>query len=127
MRLPCLNRDEKIVLWSQGTLYIRNSWQEGYLFLTNKRLIFNNVTKITYETSLNDIIKLSIKKRLWFFGVRVKQLCIEFNSQRGQEKVYLTLANPQKWGNKIKESMTLMLAEGWGYNGANTESTSDTK
>jgi hypothetical protein len=126
MRSPDLKKGEKIILWSQCNLYIRDSWQQGYLFLTNSRLIFNHVTKLTYETSLNNIIKLSIEKRIWFFGVRVNQLCIYSNSERGQEKVYLALAEPKRWSGKIKESMTLMLAEGWGYNGANTESNSNT-
>lgn len=114
MRSPDLKKGEKIILWSQGSLYIRDSWQEGYLFLTSSRLIFNHVTKLTYETTLNNIIKLSIEKREWFLGVRLNQLRIDFNSERGEEKVYLALAKPKKWSYKIKESMTLMLAEGWG-------------
>ena len=126
MRSPDLKKGEKIILWSQSTLYMKNSWQQGYLFLTTSRLIFNQVTKLTYETDLKDIIKLRIEKKLWFFGVRVKQLCVDFNSEKGQEKVYLALANPEKWKYKIIESMTLMLAGGWDYNGANAESNSNT-
>ena len=100
MRLPNLLKGEKIILWSQSSLCMRDSWQEGYVFLTNRRLIFNQVTKLTYETSLNDIIKLSIEKRPWFFGVRVRQLCIDFRSEKGQEKIYLALAKPKKWSYK---------------------------
>jgi len=126
MRLPNLLKGEKIILWSQSSLCMRDSWQEGYVFLTNRRLIFNQVTKLTYETRLNDIIKVSIEKRPWFFGVRVRQVCIDFRTVKGIEKIYLALAKPKKWGYKIKESMTLMLAEGWGCNGANTKPAGDT-
>lgn len=129
MRLPDLQKDEKIIFSSQGTLCTlccRNSWREGHLFLTNKRLIFNYITKQVFETSLNNIRKLSIHKRTWLLGVRIRQVCIEANSKNGEEQVYIVLSKPKKWSYKIKESMTLMLAEGCGYNGTNAESTGNT-
>jgi hypothetical protein len=123
MRSPNLKNGEKIILLSQCTLYLRDSWQEGYLFLTNRRLIFNHVTKKTFESSLDNIVKLNIEKRVWFLGVRVRQLCIDVKGENGKSRVYIALAEPKKWSYRIKESMTLMLAEGWSYNGTDTEPT----
>ncbi len=126
MGIPCLNKGEKIIAQTQGSLKFRFLWQIGHLFLTNRRLLFIHITKQTYETNLDEIVDLSIKKRAWLFGVRVKQLCISFNSSRGQERVYIALAKSEKWIEMIKESMTLMLAERCGYNGANPESPGNT-
>lgn len=97
----------------------RCPWQLGHLWLTNKRLVFTHVTKQVFEISLDRVTELSVIKRIWLLGVRVKQLCINYGS--GQEQVYIALAEPEKWVEIIKESMTLLLAERWGYIGANQE------
>ncbi|TCO77368.1 hypothetical protein [Marinisporobacter balticus] len=127
MKTPCLNKGEKIILQAQGTLEYRGSRQLGYLFLTNKRLLFMQVTKKIFETDLDGIIDLSIVKRIFLLGVRVKQLCITLNYRRGQGRVYIAVKNPGKWSEMIKERMTLMLAERWGYNGAKPEAPSNTE
>lgn len=111
MRTIDLDENEKIIVWSQGTLWVRDSWQQGYFFLTNRRIIFNHVTKKTFETSLNNIIQLDIEKRSWFFGVRMKQLCIDFKCERGQDRAFIVLGKPEKWSGAIKDGMALMLAE----------------
>ena len=35
MKTIDLEENEKIILWSQGTLWVRDSWQQGYFFLTS--------------------------------------------------------------------------------------------
>ena len=55
------------------------------------------LAKKTFEISLNDIIKLSIEKRVWFFGVRIKQLCIDFKGEQGQERAFIALGKPRRW------------------------------
>lgn len=125
MRSIGLEENEKIILWSQGTLWVRDSWQQGYCFLTTRRIIFNHVSNKTFEISLNKIIKLSVEKRVWFFGVRIKQLCIDFKGERGQDRAFIVLGKPRRWNEAIKDSMTLMLAERGICNGTKSESASN--
>lgn len=122
-----LNQGEKIILKSQGTLYIKhsNSWRGSYLFLTNKRIFFTVGLNRPFETYLSEITNITIEKREWILGVRIRQLCIYFNSKKGEERAYIALAQPVKWRRNINESMALMLAEGCGYNGTVTKSTSN--
>jgi len=126
MRMPNLNEGEKIISHIQGSMQYQDSWRLGYVFLTNRRVVFLQVTKQIFEAKLDEIMDLSIVKRPWLFGVRVKQLSISVGCENREETIYIVLAEPKKWNNKIKESMSLMLAERWGYNGANPESPSDT-
>lgn len=126
MRTPYLNEGEKIISQVQGSLQHQDSWRLGYLFLTNRRIIFLQVTKQIFEAKLDEVMDLSIVKRAWLFGVRVRQLSISLSSEIRGKKTYIALAEPEKWNNKIKESMSLMLVERWGYNGANPEPPSDT-
>lgn len=121
-----MNKGEKIILRTQGLLQFRSPWQLGCLFLTNRRLLFIQGTKQSFETGLNGIVELNIVKRVMWIGVRVKQLCIAFNYGKRQERVYVALAEPENWSAMIKEHMTLILAERWGYNGANPEPPSNT-
>lgn len=121
-----LDNGEKMILKAQGTMQNRSMWQPGHLFLTNRRLIFIQVGKTILECSLNKIIGISIMQRNWLLGIKVKQLCIELNCGGGREHAYIAVTKPGEWVNMIKESMTLMLMERWGYNGAKPESPSNT-
>lgn len=112
-------KGEKIIFRTQGSLQFRASWQLSHLWLTNRRQVFTHVTKQVFEISLDQISELSVIKRMWMLGVRVKQLCLNYGS--GQEPVYIALAEPEKWVEMIKESMALLLAERWGYIAANPE------
>lgn len=125
MRTIDLDENEKIILCAQGTLWVSDSWQQGYFFLTNRRIIFNRVIKKTFEISLNNIIQLCIEKRAWFFGVRIKQLCIEFKCEGGQDRAFIALEKPERWASAIKDKMTLVLAEEVIRNGTNSESESN--
>ena len=117
-----LNSGEEMILQAQGSLQFGASWKPGHFFLTNRRLFFSHVAKkISFEVSLDEITGMSIAKRSWLLGVRVKQLSIGYSANLETEQVNITLAEPKKWVEAIKESMTLMLAERWSYNGANPE------
>ncbi len=126
MERICLHKGEKIILRAQGTFQSYISWKLGHLFLTNRRLLFIHITEQALEISLDDIIDMSIMKRPWLMGVRVKQLCIHFNHGKGQERAYIALVENEKWIDLIKENMTIMLAERWGDDGAKQEPPCDT-
>lgn len=118
---PSLHNGEKTIQSAQGSLQFHSSWQMGHLLLSSRQLLFTYGAKKIFEISLERIREICIMKRTWFLGVGVKQLCIDFNSGRGLEQVYIALAKPEKWADAIKESMTLRLAERWGYDEAGSE------
>lgn len=121
-----MDKEEKIILESQGTIEGRNAWQIGKLYLTGNRLFFIQTTKYLFEAELDRIIEITIKKRTWLLGCRVKQLCIDYHSENGENKVYIALAEPGKWVSDIKKAMALKLIERWGCNGSKPESPNDT-
>lgn len=122
-----LNSREELILQAQGSLQYGASWKQGRFFLTNRRLFFSHVSQKIFEVSLDEIAAMSIVKRRWLLGVRVKQLCIAYSANLDTEQVCITLAEPQKWVKVIRESLTLMLAERWSYHGANPELPSNTE
>jgi hypothetical protein len=119
--------NDDIVLKSQGSIEGRSAWQIGQLFLTRKSLYFVQMKTYLFEIELERIITISIKKRTWLLGCRVKQLYIEYFSARGEERVFIALAEPERWVSIIKKTMALKLIERWGYNGAKPESPGDSK
>lgn len=120
-------KGEKILLKSQSTLQINLAWQTGHLFLTDRRLIFTQVKKKVFECSLDKISEISVVQRKWLLGTRVRQLCIGVNFGGAGKHVYAALAKPEEWINAIKENMTRLLAERWGYNGTKPESPGNTE
>ncbi len=104
-----LGSGEKIRLKTQGTLLLRSTWQLGHLFLTDKRLIFIQANKTVMEFRLDKIVQVNTMQRSWLMGIKVRQLCMEFNSGSGREHAYIALAKPGEWVAAIKEAMALML------------------
>ncbi|EHI98562.1 hypothetical protein CDLVIII_1876 [Clostridium sp. DL-VIII] len=121
-----IDKGEKIILWSQGSLWVRDSWRQGYFFLTSRRIVFNNVAKKTLEIKLNNIIKLGIEKRVWILGIRIRQLCIDFEDEQGNKRAFIALGKPKTWSSAIKDSMTLSIAERGIFNGTDSESADNT-
>lgn len=117
-----LKYGEKIILKTQGTMQFRSTWQLGHLFLTNRRLVFINASKTAMECNLDKITEMRIMKRNWLLGIKTRQLYIELNGGNECGHVYIALAKPDELAGIIKESMTLMLVERRGYNGAEPES-----
>jgi hypothetical protein len=117
-----MNKEQNIILKSQGSMVVRSAWQIGQLFLSNKRIFFMQIKKCQFEINLDRIIEISIKKRTWLLGCKVKQLCIEYRGENGCEQVCIALAEPAKWVLTIKKTITLMLLERWDQNGAKPES-----
>lgn len=123
MQKVFVNKDEKGILQSQGTLKNMFQWKLGHLYLTDRRLFFVQSNKNIFQISLDEISALNIFKRTWLLGVSVKQLCIQY----GKKHVYIALAKPEKWVDAINEYKTLMLAERWGCCGAEPEPPGDTE
>ncbi|OYP33781.1 hypothetical protein C8E03_11441 [Lachnotalea glycerini] len=119
------DRKDNIILKSQGTIERRSAWQIGHLYLTGNNLYFMQMNKCLFEIGLDRIIKICIIKKTWLLGCKVKQLCIDYHSVKGEQQIYLALAEPEKWVSIIKKTMALKLIERRGYNGAKPESPND--
>ncbi len=122
-----LNHEERFILKAQGTIQLGLTWQPCQLFLTSRRLIFKQAARTILECSLDKIISISIVKRSWLMGINVKQIYIEINCASRREYAYIAIAQPNKLVHIMKESMTIMLAERWSYNGGKPESPGDTE
>lgn len=126
METVSLINGENIILESQGALHYKLSWYLGHLYLTDRQLLFIQVTQKKFGARLDQIIGINIAKKPWFMGNRVKQVCIDFDIGKGLEQACIALAEPEKWVVAIKDSMALVLAERCGYNGANPEPSNNT-
>lgn len=109
-----LNNGEKIISQAQCTAKTKFSFIQGHLYLTNKRIVFVQVTKEIFEISLDKIIEVSVAKKEWIFGCRIRQLYIMYKYGKRQQDEYIGIVNPEMWRDKIKECMTFMLMERWG-------------
>jgi hypothetical protein len=118
-------KEEIIILKSQATIKNRLTWRMGQLFLTGNRILFVQMTNKLFEVNLDGVIEISIFKRAWLLGCKVKQLCIAYQGQKEEEYVYIALADPEKWVHNIKKAITLRLIERWNYNGTKQESPND--
>lgn len=109
----CLYNGEKIILQTQCTVKENFSLIQGHLYLTNQRIVFVQFTKEIFEISLNKIIEVSVVKKEWILGARIKQLCIVYKFGKRQREDYMGIVNPEIWREPIKECMTFMLMERW--------------
>ncbi len=121
-----MDKEEMIILKSQGTIQNRMSWHLGHLHLTGNQLFFMQVKKNLFMVSLDRIIRIDILKRAWMLGCRVKQLCIVYQGQRGEECVYIALSDPEKWVHTIKKTIALRQIERWNHNATEQEPTNNT-
>lgn len=116
-----MDKEEMIIAKSQGSIDSRLTWRLGHLFLTGNKLYFIHMTKNLFMVDLDSIIRINILKRAWLLGCRVKQLCIVYHGQKGEECTYIALADPEKWVRYIKKTIALRQIERWNYNGTKQE------
>ena len=91
------------------------------MYITTNRLFLIQGTKWLFEAPLDRITDLSVVKRGWMLGVRIRQLSVSFESRGANRmRVYIALAEPEKGAEAIKASMALFLAhKKWGYDAGN--------
>jgi hypothetical protein len=112
VREPSLLAGEEVVLQAQGSFQEGRyglPWQLGYLYLTNNRLFFVQVTKRVFEVGLDEITGLKVVKRGWLLGVRINQIGVSFVSGGSKRTAFIGLERPERWMEAIKEGMTLAL------------------
>ena len=88
---------------------LSSSWRPGNLYLTNKRFLFVQITRILFQILLSQISGITIVKRSWILGKKVKQLFISYETDHGRRSSYIAVRNPEQWKEVAED-----LAEGAG-------------
>jgi len=108
-----LFEEEENILQASGSLQESRhglSWKLGSMCLTYRRLFFTQGTRQTFQVDLDKIKGLELVKRGWLLGVRIRQLCVSFQSGRVERVAYIGVKKPERWMEAIKDRMTLILA-----------------
>lgn len=92
-------KDEEIIMKEQGLYEHGIAWKPGHLYLTNKRIIFAQGTRIIFQGNLKNFVLCEIVKRKCILGKMVKQLRFVFESRR----VYIATRSVDDWVSVIGE------------------------
>ncbi len=112
--LPFLDKGENILLFSSGLLKenLRSGWKPGRFYLTNKRLLFFQPPRVSFQTLLENIINLTMEKRAVI--LRSKNVILVSYREPGREKVLQALIavnNIENWRRRIYERSLLIVNE----------------
>lgn len=111
---PFLDRGENILLSSSGLLKenLRSGWKPGRFYLTNKRLLFFQPPKVSFQTLLENIINLTMEKRAVI--LRSKNVILATYRKPEREKVLQVLIavnDIESWRRRIYERSLLIVNE----------------
>jgi len=112
--LPFLDRDEEVLLFNTGLLKenLRSGWKPGSFYLTNRRLLFFQPPRISFQTLLENITNLTIEKRAVI--LRSKNVILVTYREVEGEKVlqaWIAVNDIENWRRRIYERSLLMLNE----------------
>ena len=65
-----LVRGERLILYEQGGYYSRGTWQLGHLYLTDKRLLFQQAIRTMLDVSLQSIVGVAAQRGPYFLLAR---------------------------------------------------------
>lgn len=86
-------KNEEIIMKDQGLYEHGISWKPGHLYLTNKRIIFAQGTRIIFQGNLKNLVLCEIVKRKCILGKRVNQLRFVFENRN----VYIATRDVDEW------------------------------
>jgi len=112
--LPFLDKGEEVILFSSGLLKgnLRSGWKPGRFYLTNRRLLFFQPPRISFQALLENITNLTIEKRAVI--LRSKDVILVTYGEVGGEKVlqaWIAVNNIEKWRRRIYERSLLIINE----------------
>jgi len=112
--LPFLDKGEEVILFNSGLFKenLRSGWKPGRFYLTNRRLLFFQPPRISFQTLLENITNLTIEKRAVI--LRSKDVILVTCGEIGREKVlqtWIAVNNVEKWRRRIYERSLLTLDE----------------
>ncbi|MFQ5811843.1 MAG: hypothetical protein ACE5I2_01410 [Anaerolineae bacterium] len=99
-----LAEDEQIVLYQQGAYLSRRSWKLGHLYLTDRRLLFRQVTRLVLDIPLENIAEVGVQRRPFILATRdcLVLLYQDEASGRRREATIIT-AHLAAWRDKMAE------------------------
>lgn len=105
MRKPFLMNSEEILSHVQSCFSSQcTTWKPGFLYLTNKRLIFSTPSGQTFfQTALEKLTDVKLAKRRFILGLRrdVLQIAFENISREKIFQVFFAVNNPKEWRERI--------------------------
>ena len=119
---PFLDKDEDVVLSNQGLLKenLRSGWKPGRFYLTNKRLLLSQPSRVIFQALLNNIVSLSLEKRavilrtknVLFISYRRPHENSEKRTDRNEMlKGWIAVKDVENWRRKIYERSLLTINE----------------
>lgn len=112
--LPFLDKGEGVILCSPGLFKenLRSGWKPGRFCLTNRRLLFFQPPRISFQALLENIIDLIIEKRAVI--LRSKDvILVTYREVEGEKalQTWIAVNNIEKWRRRIYERSLLILNE----------------
>jgi len=115
--LPFLDKGEEVVLSSSGLFKknLRSGWKPGRFYLTNRRLLFFQPPRISFQTLLENITNLTTERRALI--LRSKNVILVTYREVGRKKVlqdlqaWIAVNDIGNWAKRIYERSLLMFNE----------------
>lgn len=112
--LPFLDKDEEALLFNSGLFKenLRSGWKPGRFYLTNRRLVFFQPPKVSFQTLLENITNLTIEKRAVI--LRSKNVIVVTYRKSEREKIlqaWIAVNDIENWRRRIYERSLLIVNE----------------
>ena len=105
MKKPFLMNSEEILSCVQSCFSSQcTTWKPGFLYLTNKRLIFSTpIGQTFFQTQLERLTDVKLAKRKFILGLRRDVLHIVFENSSREKifQVFFAVNNPREWKERI--------------------------
>lgn len=105
MKKPFLMNNEEILSFIQSCFSIQcTTWKPGFLYLTNKRLIFFTPAGQTiFQTELEKLNDVKLAKRKFILGLRRDVLHVVFENVSREKifQVFFAVNDPKEWKERI--------------------------
>jgi len=105
MKKPFLMNSEETLSCAQSCFTSQcTTWKPGFLYLTNKRLIFSTPSGQTiFQTELERLTDVKLVKRKFILGLRRDALHIVFENISREKifQVFFAVNNPKEWKERI--------------------------
>jgi len=106
---------EEVILTQQGYFkeVLRSGWKPGHLFLTNRRLLLAQPTRVLFEIPLTDITGIAIEERRFILRTQgVLRITVKRPTQRDGWTAWVMVSDIEAWKKRIFERTLLKVDQG---------------
>lgn len=100
---------EKVLIYEQAAYdagnLSRSSWKMGFLYISEKKLVFFQGQNKIFEIFIDSLKSISIVERNWIPGKMIEQLRLIQESEGMKRNFYLSVKNPARWRETIEAVM----------------------